>query len=160
MLLISLLVLESLPDGGSMRMSALPDQMVEGDEAVGLASSESGLGLDHRISSGAVQPLDCVDQKSPHSWGDIRPVEEADGVPVLGIVSSSVVHPLQTGGEFGLAEPALGYILVGADDVAPWAEVAGSWWWLFLQTNLGWPLTGPVHVRLPLRCRPDEQVRP
>ena len=39
-------------------------QVVESDETVGFASPESGLGLDHRVSTKAVQPLDRAEKCS------------------------------------------------------------------------------------------------
>ena len=106
-------------------MSAVAHQVVEGDEAMGLAATESGLGLDYGVAARAVKPLHGVDQQGAHTRGDVGPVEETDRVPVFVGAGASVVYLLKIGGKLGLPEATFGHIVVGANYLPPGPEGAG-----------------------------------
>ena len=104
-------------------------QVVEGNEAMGLATTKSGLGLDYGVSAGAVKPLHGVDQQGAHPRSDVGPVEETDRVSVFVGAGASVVYLLKIGGKLGLPEATFGHVVVGRNHIPPGPEGAGPRRW-------------------------------
>ena len=101
-------------------------QVVEGNETVGLAATESGLGLDYRVAAGAVKPLHGVDQQRAHPRCDVGPVEETDRISVFVGAGASVVYLLKIGSKLGLPEATFSHVVVGANHFPPGLEGSSS----------------------------------
>jgi hypothetical protein len=62
--------------------------VVQGQQRVGLASSEVGLQLDDRVPRAGGKPLQGPDQQMPQALSDVGPPVELRRVPVLaGVIS-------------------------------------------------------------------------
>ena len=96
--------------------------MIQRDEAVRFATAEAGLGLDDGLASVAGQSPQRIDEQRSDARCDVRVVEEADRVPILGGVGASVVDLLEVGGELGLAEDALRHVLIYSYHFPPWHQ--------------------------------------
>ena len=99
------------------------DQVVQGDEAVGLAPAEPGLGLNHRVSAIAAEPLERVHEQGANAGGDVRLPEEVDRVAILRGQGAPVMHLLEIRGKFGFLERAQSHVRTRGHDVSPGLEV-------------------------------------
>ena len=109
---------QQLAHAGQVAGGRARGQVVQGDEAMGLAAAEVGLQLDHRVAALARQPPGRGGQQVPQALGEIGAGEEGPWVLVLG-VGPALSHRVQVGGELGLVEAPGPHVGVGDDDVAP-----------------------------------------
>ena len=75
--------LEDGVDAGEVARLRSREQVVEGEHRVGLAASEVGLELDHRVAAFAVQAPHGAGQHALEAVGQVGPSEELDRIPVL-----------------------------------------------------------------------------
>ena len=92
---------------------------------MGLAASEVGLELDHRVAALAVQAPHGAGQHALEAVSQVGPSEELDRVPVL-VAPLAPVRLPEIGGELGLLVAAAGDVLVGRGDLAPRLERVGG----------------------------------
>ena len=96
-------------------------QVVQRDQGVGLAPTEVGLQLDHRVAALARQAPGRAGQQIAQSLGYVGAGVERVRVLVLGL-SAARCDQRQVGRVFGLLEAPGGHVGVGRDDVAPRGE--------------------------------------
>ena len=107
---------QGLVDAG--KAGRVRGEVVEGDQAVGLAAPESGLELHHRVAALPGQaPGGGADQVA-QPLGDEGALEEASRVAVL-LGRLAFHHLAEVGGELGLGEAALPHVAVRNGHLPP-----------------------------------------
>ena len=101
------------------------EQVIEGDETVGLAPAEVGLAVDDRLPTLSRDPLGALHQQLPETDREVRPFEEESRI---GVLRRSLALPDQfkVCGELGDVEAAFGDVDVGMYDLAPRLEPLGG----------------------------------
>src|SRR5690606_8513340 len=116
---LEVLLLEYGINSSKLRSRCTRHEVIEGDEAVGLATTEARLQLNDGISLGAREPVGGNPDQIPEAISDVGPSEEGLWVLIF-IVRFSMKHLIEVGGELSLLKAALRHIRMGRDDLPPW----------------------------------------
>ena len=92
--------------------------MVDAEHRVGLAATEVGLQLDHRLTTETVEALQGDAQQVFEALSDEGAPEELDRVGVFG-AADAAMHQIEIGGELGLLVTAVDHVRVGSDHIPP-----------------------------------------
>ena len=93
-------------------------QVVQRDQRVGLAATEVGLQLDHRVPALACQPFGRSREQVAQPLGDVGARKELMRVLVFGL-GAAVGDEVQISRILGLHEVPAGHVLVWCDEFAP-----------------------------------------
>ena len=116
---------QHLSNAGELLGGNTRRQVVEGNEAVGLAAAEVGLKLDDGIAPSPGKPTSSPDEQIPQPLSDVGAGEELLWILILRL-SVALEHLEQVGGELGLLEVPLGHIGMGRDDFSPRGQPRGG----------------------------------
>ena len=92
--------------------------MIQRDQGMGLAPTEVGLQLDHRIAARTRQPPSRPGQQVAQALGDVGASKERLRIPVLEF-GAAIDHLFQVGRVLSLLEAACRHICMRRDDVPP-----------------------------------------